>query len=161
MRKKQERAEEIIDHPALRELAAEAAERFDRPYRVLVVDDHSLVRRGVRTLLESQSDIEVAWEAASGREAISLIKSAKPDLVVLDLTLPEISGLEVLTTAKQDSPSTEFLVLSMHFSDERLRVEIGRRLGIAGCRRPHPASAAVFYDHVGDIHGEEFRRWPW
>jgi DNA-binding NarL/FixJ family response regulator len=121
MRKKQERVEEIIDHPALRELAAEAAKRFDRPYRVLVADDHPLVRRGVRTLLESQPDIEVAWEAASGRETINLIKSGKPDLVVLDLTLPEISGLEVLTIGKQDSPSTEFLILSMHFSDELAR----------------------------------------
>ncbi len=121
MRKKQDRVDDITDHPALKELAAEAARRFDRPYRVLVVDDHPLVRRGVRTLLESQPDIEVAWEAASGRQAAGLIKSVKPDLVVLDLTLPEISGLEVLTTGKQDSPATEFLILSMHFSDELAR----------------------------------------
>ncbi|MGH9715288.1 MAG: response regulator transcription factor [Candidatus Acidiferrales bacterium] len=121
MRKKQDNADESIDHPALKELAREAAKRFDRSYRVLVVDDHPLVRRGVRTLLESQPDIEVAWEASSGREAISMIKAGKPDLVVLDLTLPEISGLEVLTTGKQDSPSTEFLILSMHFSDELAR----------------------------------------
>lgn len=112
---------EDLDHPALKELAAEAAKRFDRPYRVLVVDDHPLVRRGVRTLLESQPDIEVAWEAAGGREAISMIKTGKPDLVVLDLTIPEVTGLEVLTTGKQDSPSTEFLILSMHFSDELAR----------------------------------------
>jgi len=110
-----------LDHPALKELAAEAAKRFDRPYRVLVVDDHPLVRRGVRTLLESRPDIEVAWEASSGREAISMIKTGKPDLVVLDLTLPEVTGLEVLTTGKQDSPATEFLILSMHFSDELAR----------------------------------------
>lgn len=121
MRKKQDRVDDITDHPALKELAAEAARRFDRPYRVLVVDDHPLVRRGVRTLLESQPDIEVAWEAASGRQAAGLIKSVKPDLVVLDLTLPEISGLKVLTTGKQDSPATEFLILSMHFSDELAR----------------------------------------
>ncbi|HVB87478.1 MAG TPA: response regulator transcription factor [Candidatus Dormibacteraeota bacterium] len=112
---------EDFDHPALKELAAEAAKRFDRPYRVLVVDDHPLVRRGIRTLLESQPDIEVAWEAAGGREAISMIKTGKPDLVVLDLTIPEVTGLEVLTTGKQDSPSTEFLILSMHFSDELAR----------------------------------------
>lgn len=124
MRRKPEKAgviDESFDHPALKELAAEAAKRFDRPYRVLVVDDHPLVRRGVRTLLESRPDIEVAWEAASGREAISMIKAGKPDLVVLDLTLPEATGLEVLTAGKQDSPSTEYLILSMHFSDELAR----------------------------------------
>jgi len=118
---KSDTVDESIDHPALKELAAEAAKRFDRPYRVLVVDDHPLVRRGVHTLLESQSDLEVSWEAASGREAISMIKAGKPDLVVLDLTLPEVTGLEVLTTGKQDSPATEFLILSMHFSDELAR----------------------------------------
>lgn len=116
-----ERVRDVTDHPVLRQLAEEAARRFDHPYRVLVVDDHPLVRRGVRTLLESQPDIEVAWEAASGRDAVGLIKSSKPDLVVLDLTLPEVSGLDVLIAGKQESPSTEFLILSMHFSDELAR----------------------------------------
>ncbi len=121
MRRRQIHADKAESHPALEALAAEAAKRFDRPYRVMIADDYPIVRRGVRNLLEAQPGIEVAWEASNGSEAIQMIKAGKPDLVILDLTMPEIGGLDVLTTGKQDSPSTEFLVLSMHFSDELAR----------------------------------------
>lgn len=63
----------------------------------------------------------MAWEASNGAEAIQMIKAGRPDLVILDLTMPEIGGMDVLAAGKQDSPSTEFLVLSMHFSDELAR----------------------------------------
>jgi len=151
MRRKPEHAVETkqyLDHPALKELAAEAAKRFDRPYRVLVVDDHPLVRRGIRTLLESQPDIEVAWEAAGGREAISMIKAGKPDLVVLDLTIPEVTGLEVLTTGKQDSPSTEFLILSMHFSDELARETLRRGALAYILKSDADSELLVAVDHI-------------
>ena len=118
MRRKEESVDKVTDHPALEALATEAAQLFDRPYRILVADDHPVVRRGLRTLLEAQPGIEVAWEASTGGEAIEMIKAGRPELVILDLTMPEIGGLDVLTAGKQISPSTEFLVLSMHFSDE-------------------------------------------
>ncbi len=121
MRQKPKSADPIADHPVLKAIAAEAAQRFERPYRVLLADDHHLVRRGLRDLLESQPGIEVSWEASSGEEALEMIKQGKPDLVVLDLTMPGMDGLEVLQSGKQLSPSTEFLILSMHFSDELAR----------------------------------------
>jgi DNA-binding NarL/FixJ family response regulator len=121
MRRKQAVVHKTEDHPVLETLAAEATKRFDRPYRVLVADDHPITRRGLRNLLESQPGIEVTWEASNGAEAIQMIKNGRPDLVILDLTMPEVGGLEVLTAGKQASPSTEFLVLSMHFSDELAR----------------------------------------
>lgn len=121
MRRKHNLARKPDAQPVLENLAAEAAKRFDRPYRILVADDHPVVRRGLRNLIESQPGLEVAWEASNGAEAIEMIKTARPDLVILDLTMPEIGGLDVLTAGKQESPSTEFLVLSMHFSDELAR----------------------------------------
>ncbi|MGA9883619.1 MAG: response regulator transcription factor [Candidatus Acidiferrales bacterium] len=121
MRRKQGPADKLPAHPALDALAAEAAQRFDRPYRILVADDHPVVRRGLRNLLEAQPGMEVSWEASTGGEAINMIKTGKPDLVILDLTMPEIGGLDVLAAGKQASPSTEFLVLSMHFSEELAR----------------------------------------
>lgn len=121
MRRKQVSADKLPFHPALEALATEAAQRFDRPYRILVADDHPVVRRGLRNLLEAQPGMEVTWEASTGGEAINMIKAGKPDLVILDLTMPEIGGLDVLAAGKQASPSTEFLVLSMHFSDELAR----------------------------------------
>lgn len=121
MRRKEAVVQNTETHPVLETLAAEAAKRFDRPYRILVADDHPVVRRGLRNLLESQPGIEVAWECSNGLEAIQMIKSGRPDLVILDLTMPEVGGLDVLAAGKQDSPTTEFLVLSMHFSDELAR----------------------------------------
>lgn len=121
MRRKQAVVPKAEGNPVLETLAAEAGKRFDRPYRVLVADDHPVVRRGLRHLLESQPGVEVAWEASNGLEAIQMIKSGRPDLVVLDLTMPEVGGLEVLTAGKQESPATEFLILSVDFSDEWAR----------------------------------------
>lgn len=120
MRRKEALKESRAQDGDLEALAVEVRQ-FERPYRVLVADDHPLIRRGVRTLLESQPGIEVAWEAASGSEAIEIVRSGQPDLVILDLTMPEVSGFDVLTATKQASPSTEFLVLSMHFSEELAR----------------------------------------
>lgn len=94
---------------------------LDRTYRILVVDDHPVVRRGLRTLLESQPGIEVCSEASSGAEAMGHAKQHKPDLVMLDLTMPGMHGLEVARALRRELPSTEILVLTMHFSEELAR----------------------------------------
>jgi DNA-binding NarL/FixJ family response regulator len=87
-------------------------------YRVLIVDDHSVVRRGIRSLLESQPGVEVCGEAATGAEALHKVNTDHPDLMVLDLTMPEKNGLEVTRVARQQSPQTDVLILTMHFSEE-------------------------------------------
>jgi DNA-binding NarL/FixJ family response regulator len=92
-----------------------------RSYRILVVDDHSIVRRGLRSLLESQSGLEVCAEAANGVEAMEHVIKDRPDLVVLDLTMPEKNGLEVARLIREESPSTHVLILTMHFSEEVAR----------------------------------------
>ncbi|MFZ3217739.1 MAG: response regulator transcription factor [Candidatus Acidiferrales bacterium] len=92
-----------------------------KPYRVLVADDHAVVRRGVRALLETQPGIEVCCEAANGVEAIEYVRKAKPDLVLLDLTMPEMNGLEVARAIRAESPATEVVILTMHFSEEVAR----------------------------------------
>lgn len=92
-----------------------------KPYRILIADDHSVVRRGIRHLLEAQPGIEVAWEASNGVEALQCIKKEKPDLLVLDLTMPEMNGLEVVRSVRELSPETDIMVLSMHFSEELAR----------------------------------------
>jgi DNA-binding NarL/FixJ family response regulator len=101
--------------------AGAAAMLMSKRYRILVADDHSVVRRGVRTLLESQPGIEVCGEASTGTETMDRVKKEKPDLVVLDLTMPEMNGLQVAATIRQESPSTEVLILTMHFSEELAR----------------------------------------
>jgi DNA-binding NarL/FixJ family response regulator len=92
-----------------------------KPYRILIADDHPVVRRGLRDLLESQAGIEVCSEASTGFEAVERVKKEKPDLIVLDLTMPEMNGLDVAATVHQESPSTDILILTMHFSEELAR----------------------------------------
>jgi DNA-binding NarL/FixJ family response regulator len=88
-----------------------------KPYRILVVDDHSIVRRGIRTLLSSQAGVEICGEATTGTEAMEHLKRDKPDMVLLDLTLPEMNGLQVAHAIREQAPDTAILILTMHFSD--------------------------------------------
>lgn len=87
------------------------------PIRVLVVDDHTIVRSGIRHVLESEVEFEVVGEAGSGSEAISLAASLRPDVVVLDISMPDLSGLEVAARLRS-SGSTRVLILSMHNNAE-------------------------------------------
>ncbi|MBZ5696788.1 MAG: response regulator transcription factor [Acidobacteriia bacterium] len=101
--------------------ASEPRTPLGKPYRVLVVDDHAVVRRGLRSLLASQAGIEVCGEASTGIEAMEIVKKSKPDLVIMDLTMPDMNGLETSRAVKDASPETEVIVLTMHFSDELAR----------------------------------------
>ena len=82
--------------------------------RVLVVDDHALVRSGLRLLLDAEADITVENEAGSAEEAVRMARMDKPDVVLLDITMPGRSGLEVMAEIKRAAPDTAILVLSMH-----------------------------------------------
>lgn len=99
-------------------------------YRVLIADDHAVVRCGLRSLLSGQPGIEICGEASDGAEAVARTKSEKPDLLVLDLTMPEKNGLDVLQEVRATVEQTAVLVLSMHFSDELARQVL--RLGALG-----------------------------
>jgi len=96
----------------------------------MLVDDHPVVRLGLRALLGSQPGLEVCCEATTGSEAVEEAKHCKPDLVILDLTLPEQNGLDVLEAIRAELPETQVLVLTMHFSEEIAREAL--RLGAIG-----------------------------
>jgi DNA-binding NarL/FixJ family response regulator len=89
--------------------------------RIVVVDDHAVVRRGVRALLESQPGWEISAEATTGRQAVEVAKRLQPDVVVMDLSLPELNGLDATRQILKESPRTEVLVLTMHHSEELAR----------------------------------------
>lgn len=90
-------------------------------FRILIVDDHAVVRRGVRALLEAQPGLEICGEAANGHEALEKVVELRPDLVVLDVSLPGLNGLEATPQILKASPGTEVLVLTMHHSEELAR----------------------------------------
>ena len=89
--------------------------------RILIVDDHAVVRRGIRSLLESHYGWEVCGEATTGREAVEHTRRLRPDIVVMDLSLPELNGLDATRQILKDAPDTEVLVLTMHQSEELAR----------------------------------------
>jgi DNA-binding NarL/FixJ family response regulator len=91
------------------------------PLRILVVDDHAVVRRGVRSLLESHEGWEVCGEATTGRDAVEQSRRLQPDVVVMDLSLPELNGLDATRQILKDAPDAEVLVLTMHHSEELAR----------------------------------------
>jgi DNA-binding NarL/FixJ family response regulator len=88
---------------------------------VLIVDDHAVVRAGLRLRLDAEEDIEAVGEAGSGREAIFEARSLKPDVILLDLVMPDQSGLEVLPTLLQEGPESKVLILSMQDDPEYVR----------------------------------------
>ncbi|MGA2483414.1 MAG: response regulator transcription factor [Candidatus Acidiferrales bacterium] len=92
-----------------------------KPLRILVADDHEVVRRGARALLEAQPGWTVVAEAANGREAEEQAKKLRPDVVVLDISMPELNGLDAARLILKEFPQTEILILTMHESEELMR----------------------------------------
>ena len=89
--------------------------------RILIADDHEVARRGIRSLLESHPGWEVCAEAKDGRDAVELATSMKPDLVLLDIGMPNLNGLEAARQILATSPNVAILILTMHDSDNVIR----------------------------------------
>jgi two-component system nitrate/nitrite response regulator NarL len=88
------------------------------PTRILLADDHELVRDGIKSLLENETDFEVTAEASDGKEALKMIAADQPDLLIVDIRMPQMNGIEVVKSLTKDFPDVKKLVLSMHDSEE-------------------------------------------
>jgi DNA-binding NarL/FixJ family response regulator len=88
--------------------------------RVFLADDHTIVREGLRLLLEAQSDLTVVGEAADGREAVSLVKQMCPDVVVMDIAMPGLDGIHATKEIRESCPATEVVILSIYSSSEHI-----------------------------------------
>ncbi len=87
-------------------------------YRIVVAEDHTILREGVRSLLSSNPDFEVVGEAEDGREAIECVDRLKPDLLLTDLSMPRMNGVDAVREIKKRSPGTKILVLTVHKTEE-------------------------------------------
>jgi two-component system response regulator NreC len=88
--------------------------------RVLLVDDHTILRQGIKILLEAQEDLEIAGEATNGREALEQVRRLIPDVVLMDISMPELNGLEATRLIKKEFPRVQVVILTMHETEEYL-----------------------------------------
>jgi DNA-binding NarL/FixJ family response regulator len=88
------------------------------PIRVVLADDHTLVRAGIRALLEKLPDVHVVAEASDGREAVHLVTTTQPDVVLMDIAMPGLNGLEATRRLVKEFPAIRVLILSMHKNEE-------------------------------------------
>jgi len=97
--------------------------------RILLADDHDVVRRGLRTLLESKPGFEVCGEARTGREAVAKTQELKPDVIVMDISMPELNGLDATLQIRKAMPQAKVVIITQHDSEELVRqvANIGAR----------------------------------
>ena len=149
---------------------------FDDRISVLLVDDHKVLRDGLRALLESEPDIQVIGDVGSGTEAITQTRLLEPDIVVMDLGLPDMSGLEAIRAIRQENRHSKIIVLSMYSSGDFVRpaIEAGCdgyipkssthtsllqaiRVVLAGERFLHPKAATALVETFTDKPSEPTR----
>lgn len=122
------------------------------PIRVILAEDHTIVRKGLRALLESAMDIEVVAEAADGRMALDLVADMRPDVVVMDITMPLLNGLEATRQLKQQYPDLKIVILTMHSDEEYVFQSL--RAGVDGYlikqTAPNELVKAIRAAHQGD-----------
>ena len=122
------------------------------PIRVLVVDDHAVVREGLRAFLDLQEGIEVAGDAADGLEAVTLAERLRPDVVLMDLVMPELDGLGAMRLLRERVPAARVIVLTSYLDDDTLMPAL--RAGAAGYvlknAEPQEVARAVRVAHAGE-----------
>src|SRR4051812_30245492 len=85
-----------------------------KPLRIFIADDHEIIRQGTRAVVEQQANWEVCGVAANGREAVALATELKPDIVVIDMSMPELNGLDAAIQIKRNVPAAEIVILTGH-----------------------------------------------
>ncbi|MGD8703193.1 MAG: response regulator transcription factor [Desulfosarcina sp.] len=121
--------------------------------RVLLADDHGIVREGLRRIVEESGDIEVVAEASNGREAVLLVRKEQPDVAVIDISMPVLDGLEVITQIKGENPHVPILVLTMHEEDQYVvrAIETGAMGYITKQSAPEQLVKAIRKVHSGAL----------
>lgn len=120
--------------------------------RVIIADDHAIVRAGLRTLISSEIDLELVGEATGGLEAIEKVHQFSPDVLVLDISMPDKDGIEVIRYLKHEGNTCAILVLTVHEDDALLREAV--RLGAAGYILKHAAESELISAIRSVFHGD-------
>ncbi|MDJ0782954.1 MAG: response regulator transcription factor [Desulfosarcinaceae bacterium] len=119
--------------------------------RVLLADDHSIVRAGLRRIVEESEDMTVVNEAADGREAIRLVRETPPDVAVVDISMPQLDGLEVISRLKSEFPDLPIIILTMHDEEQYVvrAIEAGAMGYLTKQSAPEQLVVAIRKVHAG------------
>ncbi|HET7520793.1 MAG TPA: response regulator transcription factor [Candidatus Limnocylindria bacterium] len=126
----------------------------DEPIRIILVDDHEVVRRGLRGFLELQPDIEVVGEAADGVQAVELAARLTPDVILMDLLMPNMDGLTAIATIKQASPMIEIIAVTSFIEEEKVTsaLEAGASGYLLKDADAEEVADAIRAAHAGEVH---------
>lgn len=122
----------------------------DAPIRIIVADDHTVVREGIRRVFEGEADFTVVGEASTGAEVLRIVEDSRPDVLLLDLGLPDIGGLDVLRRLRDAGLETRVLILSMH--DDREYVRRAVEAGVDGYLLKDEAEPSMLRIAVRAVH---------
>src|ERR1700692_2589590 len=122
--------------------------------RILVADDHESVRKGVCVILGTRDDIEVCGEASNGQEAIDKAQELKPDLIIVDITMPVVNGIDAAEAIRKTMPHVPILFLSMH--QGRQIIAEAKRIGVRGYVRRSDAAATLLNAVDARLRNEPF-----
>jgi DNA-binding NarL/FixJ family response regulator len=123
-----------------------------KPICVMLADDHTLVRAGIRALLEKLPGVEVVGEAGDGREVLNLVKLHRPDVVLMDISMPGLNGLEAAVRMAKEFPDVRVIILSMHHNEEYVWRAL--KAGVAGYLLKKSATAELENALKQVVHGE-------
>ncbi len=154
-------AEDYLSKPiepgALATRAQSILEKSHKRIRVLIVDDHSVVRDGIQSVLELQTDIEVVGQAVNGKEALAQVEVLSPDIVIMDIMMPEMNGLEATKRIYEEYPQTRVVMLSQYDDEENILA--AEQLGAHGFI-PKRAASSQLVNAIRAVHyvGERLQR---
>lgn len=121
--------------------------------RLLIADDHEMVRTGLRKVLENETDMEVIGEATDGRETVDKIQSLRPDVAIIDIAMPQLSGLEAINTVRESGLDTRMVILSLHKKDAYVHQAL--LCGALGYL-VKPTQATVMLEAIRTVYGGDY-----
>jgi two-component system nitrate/nitrite response regulator NarL len=130
------------------------SKNMNEPIRLLIVDDHPIVRRGMRMCLSSQARIQIVGEACDGREGLSKARELKPDVILMDIDMPQMSGLTVTDLLRRELPAIKVLILSMYSNTEYVMriIQCGARGFVLKESSPEEVVHAIEVVQAGGSH---------
>ncbi len=125
-----------------------------KPIEIVIADDHTIVRQGLRKLLEEENDLKITGEAMDGRDTVRKVRELKPDVVIMDIAMPVLNGIEAARQIKQSNIQTRIIILSMHDNNRYIRELLN--IGVSGYLLKNVASGDIIKAIAAAVKGDTY-----